>query len=1098
MRRVLRELHFNLYEPRTVNTGQASHVSTDIDSFELPYMAYRDQSLGGRINVRKFDGNNWISLGTNISAGGVEFVSLKVDNNNRVVVAYRDNSFSNKLTVRRYNGSWSTLGTSGFTPGSVSWVTLFVTETNGRLFVAYSDHNVGGRLTVQEYVNTSWVIRGTAGISVGAVSHISMAIDKDDKLHIAYVDAGVSNKIVVKMIDDGNNSWVTRFSSENGVSEANSSLVNLVITPKMNEGGSVVENNYFYLVYKEPVPGTSSSTVTAKVSVGGGLPIFVSTHNAPFILSDDVIELKAVGDPLGNVFAVVKEPFSQGTSGENPFSESMSIYEFNGFGTNWKLVDRRGFTPGKVSWISVTATGPFGAVLQTNPDDISDKTRLFIAFRDETRAGKATMIAFYPTALRTTITSIENMIRDAIPPNEDTIPYLEFAEDNYNTPQNDWTSIIWSTGAIGPSETGSFMAISRSSTLDNNIIVYNLPDDFLDKDLRDLFTNSLYGNITYVKVFRQRATGETLNFGIVRFETVLGAANAEKTVDQGGMNGAVIQPSGTVDQGGMNGAVIQPSGNVITIERGVADRAIRSTTGIAWKTSKTIRDVGAGSWKGWFANGHLKYEKRFAIEGEITGFERTYAANGQWSKEIGHVGISKIREFNLATRMNLYELFRRYFVGTASSETNTDDERITKEDLLCGIRSFNLNIPRLPEGSSPLDKLFQEMKPDADGLVGFRGFARVVASNVYTRDIVTKIGFDRAILVKDSQAFDGLKDGITTEYESSLPSFMEIRTAIYVKDVLNGPEFTYYADSSLKSQVNYVNGLRVGDYIEYLPREFGILKPKYIIKYVNGYESQFRTNFYAVNASEPLVELKVESFADTRNPAIKVRLESFWRTEPTDKFIINDGTKKDYANNWVDLIDNGVTTRITIPVKTLPQAPYTVVEIFEAVKTRLNQVSNKQFTYSINTVSRRVTWSHALPGTVSFRFSPLINESLSSIMGFKVSALEFTFPFVNSSLSGPLAVTNVAQIRLRARCFTTERRAKVGVFEEYALSGLLLQRGTYASNRKVGRWETNFEKPRLYIVKNASRVLETFVDGKLTDVQIFNEGGTRIFNRSFT
>jgi antitoxin component YwqK of YwqJK toxin-antitoxin module len=1067
MRRVLRELHFNLYEPRTTNTGQASYISTDIDSFELPYMSYRDESIGGGLNVRKFNGNSWIPLGSTISAGAVEYVSMKIDNSNRVVVAYRDNAFSGRLTVRRYNGSsWSTLGTMGITTDGVSWVTLVVDQSN-KVFVAFSDQSNDGRITVLEYVSPSWVVRGTVGFSTGAVSHISMAVDVDNRLFVAYVDESIFNKIVVKRYSADTDNWLTSFSSGSGVSGEDSSLVNLIITPKLDENAVVIGSS-FYLVYRELVTGTSSYTVIAK-RYEDELGMFVNTHNSPFVFSDDVLELKVVGDPSGNLFVAVKEPFSVGVMGENTFSEGLSIYTYHP-NSNWSLVDRRGFTPGKVASIAITATS-------NSPDDISDYTRVFIAFSDDTRAGKATMIAFYPLALRTIIISIENMIRDAIPPNADTISYEDFAEDNYNTPQNDWSSIIWSTGAIGPSETGSFMAVSRSSTLDNNIIVYNLPIDLPDRELRDLFTDESYGSITYFRIFQQRATGEPLGFGIVRFSTIEGAENAAKDVIDGGKNGALV------------------GGNVITIERGTPDRAIQSTTGIAWKPSKTIRDVGAGSWKGWFANGHLKFEKRYAIEGEITGFERTYSNNGQWNKEIGHVGISKIREFNMPIRMNLYELFRRFFVGTSSSEIGPDDEVMTKEDLLCGIRSFNLNIPRIPEGSSPLDILFQRMKPDENGLVRYEGFARVVATDVYTRDIVTKIGFDRAILVKDSQSFDGLKDGITTEYESSLPAFMEIRTAIYVKDVLNGPEFTYYSDSSLKSEVVYVNGLREGIYREYFPREFGILKPKFIILYENGYETQFRTNFYPVVAAEPVVELRAESFEDARNPLIKVRMETFWKTEPTDPFLIHGGNANRYANNWVDLIDEGVTTRVTIP-----DGEYTVPDIFEAVKTQLNQVSVKQFDYSFDSLSLRATWTHALSGEVSFRFSPQINESLSTVLGFDVSVQEFTFAFDEGSLSGPLSVINVSQIRLRTRCFLTDRRAKVGIFEEYARDGSLLQRGVYSDNQKIGRWETIFEKPRTFIVKGAKRVVENFVRGRLSGpfaIQIFNVNGVRIFFRNY-
>jgi RNA recognition motif-containing protein/Ca2+-binding EF-hand superfamily protein len=1274
MRRVLRELHFNIYEPSNVNTGAATWLSTTIDKFELPYMAYRDSSTS-KINVRRYNGNAWVSMGTDISAGDVSHVSIKTDSQGGIIIAYRDSANGNRLSVRRYNGtSWATLGTLGFSAGQVEFVNLLVNSAD-KIYVIYRDNSIGGgRLVGRVFENNNWLVMGDGPVSTGVVSNVSAVINSIDQIFVAfsnkvvYTNPNVEfDELVVYQYSEVSEAWapsstnLTRELSGTFVKSGNLVTVSTTVpnpnpppadipsshgllrgsiviirnsstglsnglyivhsttetsftivdsvsgntsgtTTVVNVGGvtatmlqvqlsasySRTDNavtltfprphgifpgtlvnipnlttgliNRTYTVVEVPTPETLVVTETSPGNASGSVNVtypggsrrmeaglvnlvvnprlnpvdvpidgvfdkylayqqrFIDVNESErflvfvkkntdasawfdtetsIVLSDTVQEMKMTGDPYGNLFLIVKEPLSYSVppSGNNPgvetpFSERLTIYSYKP-NTNWvKPVDRRGFTAGKVSNITIVAT-------VNSPDDISDTTRLFITFSDATRGNKPTMISFYPITLQNTVVAIENMIRDAANLENDDINYVDFSNLNYSPPKNNWSSVIWSDGAIGPTETGSFMAVSSNSSVDNNVIVYNIPTDMDERVFRNLFTK--YGVIQYSAIFRDRATGSPLGYGIIRFSTLLSAENASKSANAGGMNGALVKGRELT--------------GVLSLERGVADRAIRSVTGLTWPVSKTIRDVGAGSYKGWFANGQLKFEKRYAIEGPITGLERNYSSNGQWSKEIGHTGISNTREFIVPTRMNLYELFRRFFVRRPVGDQELfDDETIDKEDLLCGIRSFNLNIPRLPEGSSPLDKLFQRMGPNQDGRVDFKGFSRVVATDQYTRDIVNKIGFDRAILTRDAQTIDGLKDGILTEYESSLPAFMEIRTASFIKDVQNGPEMRYYSDSSLRSQVNFVNGLRVGEYIEYLPREFGILKPKLILEYDNkGYETQFKTTFYSVVNAESLVESRIVRFSDPRNSNIQVLMETYWRTAPGDPIVITNGVAaRSYPNNWVELVDGSNVTRVTIS----PGTYETIDDIYTAIKNALNANSTRNFDYNLNTSTLRVSWSYSEgTGTVAFRFGTVSSDvlaptkgGLNEIMGFRVSNQEFQFSFVNKFLSGPLAVINsplretIAPVRLRTRCFLTNLRAKLGPLEEYTKDGQLIQRGMYDNNLKVGRWETIFERPRTLMVRNAKRTLENYSKGKLSGanaLQVFNEAGDRIFTKNF-
>jgi antitoxin component YwqK of YwqJK toxin-antitoxin module len=648
---------------------------------------------------------------------------------------------------------------------------------------------------------------------------------------------------------------------------------------------------------------------------------FNSGSNDPITLSA-VENLCLVIDSNNNLVMAYRDPSVNG-------GLTMFKYNVNTVSERfWKLIDRRGISSGGVSNLKMAA-GLDGKV--------------YLAFSDLSKNGRLTVSGIYPDNVDHIVLAVENMLKESTPFNETTIGYVDFANANYSPAPNNWSSVIWSSGAIGPGEIGTFMAVSSSSSVDNSIIVYNLPAVLTIREFNAVFSS--YGTITYSRIFTNRKTQLSEGFGIVTYQNRSSALNAIKPLSQGGRNGFLLK------------------GQALFIENGVPDRAVSSYTGVVWTMRQTIRDVGAGSYQAWFSNGHPKFEKRYDFDGEITAVERYYSKDGQWSKEIEHIGLSRIREFLLPTKINIYEVYRRFF------DTN-DDELIDREELLCGIRSFNLNVPDLPVGSSPLDMVFNRMMPNNSGLVDFKGFARVLPNDVYTRDIANNIGFDRAILVRDAESTNGLKDGIMTEYESSLPKYMLVRTANFKMDVLNGMEMTYYTDSSLRSEVNYVNGRRVGMYREYYPREYGILRPKLFQEYdERGYETPVKSTFYPSGDTQPDPEYIAERFVDERDPKIKIRVRTFW------------------------------------------------------------------------------------PGAIP-----------------------------------------------RSIYYTTETNIKTGLYIEYGITGALVQTGTYDQNRKLGRWETIFETPRFYIVSGAKRVLENYVQGKLSGVnavQVFNEAGIRIFVRSY-
>ncbi|WP_442267568.1 InlB B-repeat-containing protein [Tenacibaculum sp. ZS6-P6] len=126
-------------------TNDATDVAIASDTNDVPYIAYADNT-DGQVHVKKFDGTNWIDVGSN--ATGVVIPSLMAIAINPVTdqpwVVYRNNSTS-RLDVIRFDGTnWVTERTSltNFNPHSKTILKFSVT---GKAFVGTS--KVGSSIT---------------------------------------------------------------------------------------------------------------------------------------------------------------------------------------------------------------------------------------------------------------------------------------------------------------------------------------------------------------------------------------------------------------------------------------------------------------------------------------------------------------------------------------------------------------------------------------------------------------------------------------------------------------------------------------------------------------------------------------------------------------------------------------------------------------------------------------------------------------------------------------------------------------------------------------------------------------------------------------
>jgi hypothetical protein len=198
------------------------------DKSGTPYIAYIDYAtgIGGKITAMKFDGTNWVVVGTKGFTSGVgSFCDIKTDASGAPLVVYANVANTNKLTVSRFNGTaWAPLGADGFTSAAATNTAMEVDAT-GNPYVAFSDATRANRLTVMKYDGTAWTTVGAAGFTTDPVANnyvyrvCGIVIDKTGHPVVVFTDGTNGNK-TTSMRFNGTD-WVvlgaTAFSAGNAV-----------------------------------------------------------------------------------------------------------------------------------------------------------------------------------------------------------------------------------------------------------------------------------------------------------------------------------------------------------------------------------------------------------------------------------------------------------------------------------------------------------------------------------------------------------------------------------------------------------------------------------------------------------------------------------------------------------------------------------------------------------------------------------------------------------------------------------------------------------------------------------------------------------------
>lgn len=134
------------------------------DNNNVPYVVC---SIAGKAAVMKFDGNNWVPVGSHpVSEGIVGFTSIEMDSNGLPYIAYWDGAYGGKSVVKKFDGeeSWITIGTAGFTP-SEAYDLSFVLDKKNTPYVAFEDLTPHYVSWANGSFNPGYVMKFESGLS---------------------------------------------------------------------------------------------------------------------------------------------------------------------------------------------------------------------------------------------------------------------------------------------------------------------------------------------------------------------------------------------------------------------------------------------------------------------------------------------------------------------------------------------------------------------------------------------------------------------------------------------------------------------------------------------------------------------------------------------------------------------------------------------------------------------------------------------------------------------------------------------------------------------------------------------------------------------
>ena len=203
-------------------TSSFTHIVTALDgAITVPYVVYTESGIG---KVKKFDGENWVAVGDNVSAAAVTHTRIYIDDNSKLYVTYVDAANGNRLAIKTFNELtqlWQPLNND---PANLYVSAETVTNTIGqfastpRSALAFSSDNTpyviygeGAALNpfVKRFNGTAWETVGGGMIAAQRAIGVGIAIDQNDIPYIVYINHATATSTTGNMIvyKFESNSW---------------------------------------------------------------------------------------------------------------------------------------------------------------------------------------------------------------------------------------------------------------------------------------------------------------------------------------------------------------------------------------------------------------------------------------------------------------------------------------------------------------------------------------------------------------------------------------------------------------------------------------------------------------------------------------------------------------------------------------------------------------------------------------------------------------------------------------------------------------------------------------------------------------------------
>ncbi len=310
-------------DPYTIAIGETSYINIKINrKNNMPYVIYKDVFNDNKVNVKKFNGNNWVALCSNfISAGKANYSSIAIDTGGVPYVVYQDWIYNKKATVKKFNDScWINVGISGFSNGMASYTNISLNNA-GIPYVVYQDEGNNYKATVKKYYGNTWLNVGNAGFSAGGVSFTSIAINNVGIPYVVYSDSLNNLKCTVMKFNGTNweNVGPVGFSS-GGCSYTNITFDSIgtpyVAYQDFNDNNKVTVKKFNGSIW---IDVGSSGFSAGKANY---INITMNSNNSPYIVYSDESHLERLTVMKYNGNSWVKLGSS---SFSNPYIQDLSL-----------------------------------------------------------------------------------------------------------------------------------------------------------------------------------------------------------------------------------------------------------------------------------------------------------------------------------------------------------------------------------------------------------------------------------------------------------------------------------------------------------------------------------------------------------------------------------------------------------------------------------------------------------------------------------------------------------------------------------------------------------------------------------------------------